>query len=531
MELPAGAEGMTSPPQQQQVEGQNLLQHPHQQHWQHQHHQQQSIIAMEEEMPVAAPRDAVGAAGAAVGTKRPCKTNMLEEGEERAAENEVGDGREVWRDVLKSESVPALRKIFARSPTKVVQWLLEEELERGETAAAAAAAAGGEGGGGVGDNEREGRQTVLHLCAMKGETDMMQTILELASGNCGSSSSSSSSSSSGGDERRKTRGGGEEGKEGETGIQRLHGVLSKRNAQGRTPLYLAAQNGHDKCVAMLLSLSSSLPPSPPSFSFPPAASSPTAPPQPQIVAAAAGAAGAEASTTTTIPSLRPSLHALPDHHGTTPLLIATRRGHTAVVRLLLQAYREEGKEEGVDAPDAMGRTAFFEACRFGREEIIPLLLQAGASPLLGPSLPLPAARRQGRGRTLLDQIEKATVEPQRSFLLLKIRVLTELTYTLNNDLYLPPCLPPSLPPSSSSSSVIKALPACVRGRVEGGKEGKSGGGDAMPWVEIRGETEQAYRDEIDRERILAVLSLCADGTSLPWELFVELEGFLPTQFD
>jgi len=338
---------------------------------------------MEEEMPVAAPRDAVGAAGAAVGTKGQCETNMLEEGEERAAENEVGDGREVWRDVLKFESVPALRKIFARSPTKVVQWLLEEELERGETAAAAAAA-GGEGGGGVGDNEREGRQTVLHLCAMKGETDMMQTILELVSGNCGSSSSSSSSS--GGDERRKTRGGGEEGKEGETGIQRLHGVLSKRNAQGRTPLYLAAQNGHDKCVAMLLSLSSSLPPSPPSFSFPPAASSPTAPPPPQIVAAAAAAAvaaGAEASTTTTIPSLRPSLHALPDHHGTTPLLIATKRGHTAVVRLLLQAYREEGKEEGVDAPDAMGRTAFFEACRFGREEVMSL----------PPSLPPPPPSR------------------------------------------------------------------------------------------------------------------------------------------
>lgn len=26
----------------------------------------------------------------------------------------------------------------------------------------------------------------------------------------------------------------------------------------------------------------------------------------------------------------------------------------------------------------------------------------------------------------------------------------------------------------------------------------------MPWVEIRGETEQAYRDEIDRERYVRV---------------------------
>lgn len=76
---------------------------------------------------------------------------------------------------------------------------------------------------------------------------------------------------------------------------------------------------------------------------------------------------------------------LRDHAGRTPLHLAVLRGHTRLVRLLLQ------RGAPVGAVDRAGRTALHEAAWHGHSRVAELLLQRGAS----------AAARSGTGLTPL----------------------------------------------------------------------------------------------------------------------------------
>ena len=68
---------------------------------------------------------------------------------------------------------------------------------------------------------------------------------------------------------------------------------------------------------------------------------------------------------------------LTDENKTTPLMQASSSGKTAAASKLLEI---EAIRQNIDAQDRWGRTAFLEAKEKGHQEIMDLLLEAGASP-------------------------------------------------------------------------------------------------------------------------------------------------------
>ena len=70
---------------------------------------------------------------------------------------------------------------------------------------------------------------------------------------------------------------------------------------------------------------------------------------------------------------------LPDKNGNTPLIRAAHSGKTAAVRRLLKI---EAVRQNINAQNENGATAFFKAVNQGHQEIMDLLLEAGADPIL-----------------------------------------------------------------------------------------------------------------------------------------------------
>ena len=66
---------------------------------------------------------------------------------------------------------------------------------------------------------------------------------------------------------------------------------------------------------------------------------------------------------------------------------------------------------------------------------------------------------------------------------------------------------------------------------EGGREGREGGKQHTAYLLCVFLLFPLPPSLPPSLRLLAVLSLCIDGASLPREVFVELAGFLTTQFD
>ncbi len=99
-----------------------------------------------------------------------------------------------------------------------------------------------------------------------------------------------------------------------------------RQDKGLTPLIIAAKNGKDEVVRLLLE------------------------------------AGAEKEAKS--------------NGGFTPLSAAAYHGHDAVVRLLLEAGADK------EATDEWGQTPIIWAYRFGREAVVQLLLEAGSETIL-----------------------------------------------------------------------------------------------------------------------------------------------------
>jgi ankyrin repeat protein len=90
----------------------------------------------------------------------------------------------------------------------------------------------------------------------------------------------------------------------------------------------------------------------------------------------------------------------PDHHGWTRLMVASRRGHTDMVELLLA----HGGGQHIDyQPPNFGSTALHYACISGRAGMVRLLLGAGADPHVENhcgDTPLSRAIRQGHAECI-----------------------------------------------------------------------------------------------------------------------------------
>jgi ankyrin repeat protein len=182
-----------------------------------------------------------------------------------------------------------------------------------------------------------------------------------------------------------------------------------------------------------------------------------------------------------------------NNNGFTPLMLAAWKGAAACVKLLLASG---GDALELDAVDQDGDTALHAAAYYNHPEIIQLLLQAGADPIIGDNngrTPLDLARAEGHAQCIA-LLEVAVAEPQRARSLLKARTLLDAAYAVpkaRKD-----AADKGGPPAMQQEKALAAAPPYLKGRVAEGL--------ALPAVVVMEEEgEEGEGQQQDEEQLVA----------------------------